>query len=194
MTSPKLSECLRSKVLGILMLGASVVLPAIGSIGAAEKTVVPRFRNVDEAIGWVKAKGTCEKIGKDQKGSRCKIRVELPEEKRGEISWQVWAWMEALDLEPLWDFSVNIVRSRNFPLSASDPKTTVRSVKVSRYQFDKSSKITWAYIKFVLENFKGEIILDQEIPIPKDSVRGYGEWGYDFSLLIDHLGMGWNYH
>lgn len=124
---------------------------------AAEKMVVPKFKNVDEAIGWVKAKGNCEKIGKDQQGSRCKIRLDLPDEKlpeaKGESVWERWAWLEVFDLESHRTFTVRIVRSKNFLLSANDSKATVRSVRVSNYWLDRFGKVFEARVDAVIENF-----------------------------------------
>src|SRR5262245_15184902 len=72
---------------------------------AAETIAPTNFKNVDEAVGWVKAKGDCEYFGKAKESSNCKIRVELPSEERAEVkgksSWQVWAWLNTFDVEPV---------------------------------------------------------------------------------------------
>lgn len=102
--------------------------------------------------------------------------------------------MEAFDLDSYRSFTVNIVRSKNFLLSANDPKTTVRSVRVSNYYFDKSGKVSEASTGMYLENFKGEKILSQGIPIPRDSMHKHGDGGYDSILLKNHLGVDWNYY
>ncbi len=61
---------------------AAIVLMAFTNLSwSAEKIAPKSFKNVDEVIGWLKAKGECEKIGKDR-GQKCKIRIELPEDKR----------------------------------------------------------------------------------------------------------------
>jgi hypothetical protein len=164
----------------------------------AEKPVVPQFKNVDEAIGWVKAKGKCGKIGKEQQGSQCEIKLDLPDEKvpevKGESVWQRWAYMRSFDLELYRTFTISIVRSKHFLLSANDPRTTVRSVRVSNYQFDRSGKVDEVSVDSFIENFKGEKILRQTIPIPLDSIHKHGDGGYDLVLFSTHLGVGWKYY
>lgn len=177
----------------LLVLGVTMSSPPL----TAEKIQLPKFKNVDEAIGWVKAKGTCEKIG-GGRGERCKIRVELPNDKRPEAKgresvWEVWAWMEVFDLEPLRGFTVSIIRSRYASLSASDAKMVVRSVKSSRYHFEKNGKVSEVSIGFVLENFKEEKILDAEIPVPKEYPHIHGEGAGDMILFMEHLGIAWKY-
>jgi hypothetical protein len=181
----------------LLILVVLLIVPGFHPLNAAEKITVPQFKNVDEAIGWVKAKGNCEKVGKDKESERCKIRIELPDEKvpemRGESTWQVWSWIEAFDFEPFRNLTIDIVRSKSFLLSANDPKATVRSVKVSHYYFDKSGKVSEAYVNFVIENFRGEKVLDQQIPLSRDSIHKHGEGTGDLLLLKSNLGVGWDY-
>ena len=125
---------------------------------AAEKTVVPKFKNVDEGIGWVKAKGKCEILNNNPQQQLCTLRVELSEEKkpeiRGESVWQRWAVMQTPTLERDRGLTVYLVRSRKFSLSANDKKADVRSVKTATYHFGKDGKCSQVSVGFVLENFK----------------------------------------
>jgi hypothetical protein len=167
----------------------------ISSRTAAGQIEVPKFKNVDEAIGWVKAKGTCERVGKNNEGQKCRIRIDLPDERRpqthGEALWQVWTWMEVFDAEPVRSFSLYIVRSRDVSLTGGDSKVRVRSGRASRYWFDKGGKLSEVYISFFLENAEEERILDEEIPISRENAYKHGEGLRDL-LLFGDLGIGWN--
>lgn len=106
---------------------AAIVLMAFTNLSwSAEKIAPKSFKNVDEVIGWLKAKCECEKIEKDR-GQKCKIRIELPEDKRpdtrGKSVWDVWAWIKLLEFKDDRFFSVSIVKSRYVSLSASDAKS-----------------------------------------------------------------------
>jgi len=181
-------------LMGVLSIfGAIITRPIL----AAEKHP-PKFKNVDEAIGWVKAVGQCEKIGIHQQGTRCKIRLALPNNMRPEANgresvWEVWAWLNTFDLEPFRNFTVTIIRSRHITLSSSSPKIIVRSVKSSRYHFDKNGKIFEAYMGISLENSVGEQIINADIPLPKEKPHIHGEGAFDLTILEHHLGITWNY-
>jgi hypothetical protein len=43
---------------------------------AAERLDVPKFKNVDEAIGWIKGKGKCESSSAGNKDARCEIAIQ----------------------------------------------------------------------------------------------------------------------
>jgi hypothetical protein len=180
-------------VLPILLQLTLLSMP-LGTV--AQTPTVPRFRSIDEAIGWLKARGTCEQKGPDRGNQKCRIRIELPPdtvpETQGESIWDTWAWMELYDLHTFRNFTVTIVRSRFFALS-SDPASRVRSGRVSTYHFDSRGLVSEVTIGFFLESSKGETVLSEEIPIPKEYPHKHGRGPSDFLLFNTHLGIGWNY-
>jgi len=160
----------------------------------AEKTVVPRFKNVDEAIGWVKAKGDCRN---EQGISSCNIWLDLPDQKNseneGESLWRCRASMNTLDAPFTRIFGIRIVRSKDFLLVANDKKSLVHSSRVTSYTFNTSGEVQALSVGFVLENFKGETILRQSIPVPIESFAIHTDGLEDVSLIYKHLGVDWKW-
>ena len=160
------------------------------STAAAGTVEVPRFKTVDEAIGWVKAKGTC-------KDYRCRLRIELPDEVDSKkIKWNQWAWLSSTDIQHVPEvgdyrsFRVAIVRSRFAQLSAKDPTTRLRTVKSSEYTFQQNGKLSEVQVGFAIENAEGETLL--EFLVPTESHK-HGDGPGDLNLLRHHLGVSWNY-
>jgi hypothetical protein len=182
-----------SKILGILIGGVLIILTERGSVSPAEKTMVPKFENIDELIGWLKAKGTCENIGIDPQQQRCTLRVELSEEKRFNVAWQRWAVMETYPtLEQR--LHVAIVRSRNFSLLASDRKADVRSVRTADYWFEKNGKLSEVSVGFFLENFKGERIVNEEFSFAATTPPIFKNDNTAMNIvLLRELGINWDY-
>jgi hypothetical protein len=90
----------------VLLAVGLLLLVRIQSVNSAEKIavpqkiqkiVVPQFTNVDQAIGWVKAKGSCEtKDDHTVRTQNCRIGIELPnQEVSGEKgkSWKTLGFM-----------------------------------------------------------------------------------------------------
>jgi hypothetical protein len=185
----------------LLALGCGFgVLLTLGGSLAAQQVEVPKFKSVDEAIGWTKARGSCERI-RDQGDAKCNIRFDLPMESRPEprgqrSSWDVWAWIQAVDMPDaqLRSLSIHIVRSRKVALSATDdPNLTVRSVRTSQYHFGRDGRISEVLIGFALENGRGERILDESIPLPREHAHKHGQGALDYILFTGPLGIGWKY-
>jgi len=100
--------------------------------------------------------------------------------------WEVWAWLESSEF--VYRLSATIIRSRYSYLSA-DAAFRVRIVKRSIYYFDKKGKLFETQVGFTIENFKGEEILDFQIPTQSHM---HGEGGSDI-IVFPRLGIGWKY-
>ena len=175
-----------------LLSSALLALP----ISAEAQTKKLQFRNFNEMVGWVKAKGVCEAT-KAKGGQDCQIRIDLPNdevrEPKGTGIWQVWAVIKVLDLPEYRSFSATIIKSRNIVLLPSDPRSTIRSVKSSRYSFEGSGKVSQAAIGITLELPSGEYLLDQEILLEPERVFLHGEGVKDSIILQCQLGIAWEY-
>ena len=166
----------------IWLIAVAVVSGTLLALTAARGEDLPKFSTVGEAVGWVKAKAKCQ-----GNAPRCKIRIDLPKEKGiGSGDWDVWAWLDTSEF--VYRFSVNIIRSRYSYLSA-DATVRVRIVKRSHYFFDKNGKLTETQVGFTIENFKGEEILNFQIPTQSHM---HGEGGGD-TIIFSRLGIGWKY-
>jgi len=155
------------------------------TLTVAQGEELPKFSTVGEAVGWVKAKGKCDGT---EKVRRCEKKVDLQKEKGSSSGeWDVWAWLSTS--EHVYRFSVNIVRSRYSYLS-TDKAVRVRTVKTSHYFFGKNGKLTETQVGFRIENFKGENILDFQVPTESHM---HGEGGSDSIILKYQLGIAWQY-
>ena len=164
------------------LIAVAVVSGTLLTLPAARGEDLPKFSTVGEAVGWVKAKAKCQ-----GNAPRCQIRIDLPKEKRpGSGEWEVWAWLKSSEFA--YRFSVTIIRSRYSYLS-TDAAVRVRIVKMSQYFFDKNGKLTETQVGFTIENFKGEVILDFQIPTQSQM---HGEGAGD-SIIFSRLGIGWKY-
>lgn len=164
------------------LIAAAVVSGTFLVLTAARGEDLPKFSTVGEAVGWVKAKAKCK-----GNAPRCKIRIDLPNEKRvGSGEWGVWAWLESSKFA--YRFSVSIIRS-GYSYLSPDAAVRVRIVKMSQYFFDKNGKLTETQVGFTIENFKGEVILDFQIPTQSHMhSEGAGD-----TIIFSQLGIGWKY-
>ena len=143
-----------------------------GPSWSAEK-VTGKFKNVDQVIGWVKAKGACEEPSLEI----CSVVVELP--KKGQ---------DGKELSPGWILSgsfktitskdtrllmVFINRRRKFNLSDNDKKAFVLVNKEIRYVLSPpDGEITEAMATIQIMNYKLEKFLEMAIPLSSPYMFG----------------------
>jgi hypothetical protein len=139
-----------------LFAGGMLLLVAIQSVNAAEtavvpqkiqKMVVPQFTNVDQAIGWVKAKGSCETKDDGLRTQTCRILVELPDQEvfgEKDKRWKTSGFMAVYETGPklnLAFFAVAIIRTRSVYLVPTDSRSLVISQKQSTYRCREDGKL-----------------------------------------------------
>ena len=78
-------------------------------------------------------------------------------------------------------------------LLATEPRSTIRSIKKSRYAFANNGKVSEASIGVTLETANGEYLLDQRISLAPEFIHNHGEGAGDYILLRSNLGIGWDY-
>lgn len=177
----------------VWMLLVSPNLVLVGASWAAEKVVPRMFKNTDEAVGWLKAKGKCEGSGGVVS---CEAEVELP--KKGsdgkEISpgWHVWGYWKVIETSGVRFLYATIVRSRRFSLSPKDSFALVDVRSDSVHGFGRDGVKIASKNRVSMTNYKGEDMLDLMIPWTEHSLP-LREAGEDYYLLGYAFGAGWNF-
>ena len=156
-----------------------------------------RFQNVDQVIGWVRAKGSCNTTLL-VKG--CSVAVELSNKNQaGEERFPGWLLSGSLATVTIKDKEIGILifinRTRRFSLSDKDKKAFVWVHKQTRYEVSSmNGKIANAFATIEVMNYKEEKFLDFEIPLRSPYLFGglsSEELGKNVSLFREGFGLEW---
>ena len=158
---------------------------------SAEK-IVRTFKNVDQVIGWVKAKGDC----KGPPLEICSVEVELPKKdqdgKEWSPGWILGGSLSTATVENARVLTIIITRVRKISLSENDKMAFVLVNKQIRYELSPlNGKITEAMMTIQIMNYKLEKFLDVAIPLSSPYLLGGLSWEESVeSGLLFHAGFG----
>jgi hypothetical protein len=177
------------------IVAATLIFGAVASPGAEELPVVPAptvpFRNVDEAIGWTKARGMCVV-------STCVLLVRVAAQsstgKPISPGWQLDAHVSVTDISSssveFRTFSVTIRRQRTFNLSASDPTATLSTMKLSAYEFGSDGFLLERSGGLIVRTATGDELFSAAFPAPKHGGEVVDSLD-NFDILYHQLGIQW---
>jgi hypothetical protein len=149
---------------------------------------------MDEAIGWLKAKGKCE----DSRGlGSCRLLVSLAtqssEGKPLSPGWTLDAYLHVIGLgsdpSAYRRYSVAIRRRRTFPLSPRDPAATLTTLKISTFKFEYDGKLLEQTTRLIVRTSNGDVLFDVAFPVPP--YEGSLDSDEDFDILRNQLGVKW---
>ena len=183
---------LGKRSLALVILVALVFGPAEVA-WPAEKLVPGLFKNRNELIGWLKAKGKCDGTGGVVS---CKADIQLSTKDREgkEVSpgWRMQGFWSLIESSSFQSLFARINRFRQFALSPKDPLASVSVENASFHEFGPDGIKLQSYQTVWMKNYNGENILSLTVPWPKGS--GPLEiMSEDFFLLGNDFGVGWNF-
>jgi hypothetical protein len=180
------------------MVAATLIFGAVTSYSAEETPVVPapnvQFRSVDEAIGWVKAKGKC-----GEPPGFCQLVVSLvARSSKGKplspgrvLDAQLFV-SELVDLpRQLRKYTVTIRRRHTLPLSARDPDATLTTLTIRSFEFNSVGSLVERTNRLLVRTARDADVFDVWFPLPEygvdaDSVE-------DWDILTTQLGVHWDW-
>jgi hypothetical protein len=172
-------------IVGGLVAVGFLMLPA----WSAEKLEPRAFKSMGEAIGWVKARGSCSKGAEDIRA--CHVDIELPAAIYGRpISpgFDVSGRMSAVESPEDSNLVVAIHRTREFAVSPTDPRVTIKSTLSTIRTFVAGGGKAIKDTRVMLQNYKGEVIMranasGADVEFFPDDIR----------LLLNTFGIGWKW-
>lgn len=149
-----------------LVLASVVLLPHL--TWAAEKIAPKSFSNIDQVVGWVKAKGQCK--GSSEVLRTCSVAVDLPNKYDGKDlspGWVLLGEILAIEIKNESFLKVRIFRTRQFRVSAKDSTATVTIVRTSEFNTGTHGKILKAVTRIELTNYKGDRLFNLSVRLPR---------------------------
>jgi hypothetical protein len=141
-----------------IISGLLIISPAWSDGELAPRT----FKSMDEAIGWVKARGACS-LSLDKTTKPCLVDIELPKSassgKPISPGYEIVGRMSVIELPDSRHFLISINRSRRIALSPHDPEITIASTHSSLLEFIARGDIAILSAETALRNFKGELLM-----------------------------------
>lgn len=154
-----------------------------------EKLAPKTFKSEEQAIGWVKARGSCKG---SENSKACIVDIELP--KTAPIigspispGYDVVGKMSVMELPESPHLIIAINRTRRFALSPNAPEITIASTHSSWLEFVAGGTKAIYTAQMALYNFQGEVLMRASAPDP---------YGGEFlrenvELWANAFGIGW---
>jgi hypothetical protein len=148
-----------------------VAVPLIFGAGASHSAEEPPvvsaptgpFRSMDDAIGWLKAKGSCAR-------SNCDLVVRLAaQSSEGK---PLDAYLTLIDIvgratePPFRTPHIAIRRRRTFTLSARDPAATLTTLKINTFTFGHDGYLREQAVRLVVRTATGDALFDVAFQVP----------------------------
>jgi hypothetical protein len=144
------------------------------------------FRSIDEAIGWLKAKGQCEK-------ATCNVRVAVtPHSSNGKPlspGWTLYAYVSLTDVGLVRSYNITISRQRTFRLSARDPAATLTTLKESIFTFGHDGSLLEREGHLMVRTATEDALFAVTFKGAEYDPDDRENW----DILLKQLGVGWNW-
>ena len=96
-------------------------------LGWSAETIDQRFDNVDQVVGWIKAKGNCGKAGEFPV---CTINISLPsKDSTGKLfspGWAIEGWLQSIYLKDYGTHVIAVINRTRPEISAKGTRTFAR--------------------------------------------------------------------
>ena len=162
---------------------------------SAEK--IGPFKNVDQVIGWLKAKGQCKTETKVNDLTKCSAVIALPsKDPDGKLyspGWKLSGEIAHRETKATKHVTVFVSRARRTRLSDKNADEVINIQKVTGYEFNSEGNLTQSTVKVLMKNFRGDEILNLDFPVAPRCVLISDDGLEDVSFLLLNFQFNWDW-